>query len=139
MMNSSKKIICSTIFLLLASFAFAPDTKSIVIVENQPVGPFKKLVYAVGMVETMNDTMVYNPVEEAIGFLQIRPIRLKDYNERTGSNYSMNDMYNYNISEKIFLFYASQIGPYNFERIAREWNGSGIKTIEYWKQVKEYL
>jgi len=128
--------------LLLFSFAFraiAPNYDSIVIIESPPEEPFRKLVYAVGMVEGMGDTTAYNALEEATGYFQIRPIRLLDYNRRTGSLYTMKDMYNYEISEKIFLYFASQIGPYKFEKIARNWNGSGAKTDEYWKRVKEYL
>jgi hypothetical protein len=51
----------------------------------------------------------------------------------------MNDLFNYKISEKIFLYYASEIGPYNFERIAKTWNGSGKSTILYWDQVRKFL
>ena len=91
------------------------------------------------MVETQYDTMAYNPLEDAVGYFQIRPIRLEDYNSRTGSTYSMTDLFNYNISEKIFLYYANEIGPNNFERIAKTWNGSGKSTIQYWEQVKRFL
>jgi hypothetical protein len=51
----------------------------------------------------------------------------------------MSDLFNYDISEKIFLYYASLIGPYNFEKIAKNWNGSGPRTAYYWKRVKKYL
>jgi hypothetical protein len=91
------------------------------------------------MVETRFDTLAYNPVEEAAGYFQIRPIRIDDYNKRTGSDYTTKDMYDYKISEKIFLYYASRIGPYKFEKIAKNWNGSGPSTIHYWRRVKKYL
>jgi hypothetical protein len=110
-----------------------------VIIDNAPVEPFKRLVNAIGMVETRYDTLAYNPVEEAVGFFQIRPIRVEDYNKRTGSNYQLKQMYDYKISEKIFLYYASKLGPDNFEQIARNWNGSGPKTIYYWNRVRKYL
>lgn len=128
-----------TLLLLLAVKAFAPANDSLVIFTTSPDEPFKKLIYAIGMVETKFDTLSYNPVEEAVGYFQIRPIRVLDYNLRTGSNYSMKDMFDYNISEKVFLFYATAIGPYNFERIAKKWNGSGKVTYEYWNQVKKFL
>jgi hypothetical protein len=134
-----KKIISFTFFLFFASLAFAPSNKEVLIVEETPIEPFRNLMHAVGMVETSYDTLAYNPDEEAFGFLQIRPVRVEDYNRRTGSHYSMKDMYNCDISERIFLYYASQIGPYNLERIARNWNGSGKRTIQYWEQVKKYL
>lgn len=134
-----KKIVLFTFLLAIALKAFAPSSEQIIIINNPPVDPFRKLIHAIGMVETSYDTLAYNPIEEAVGYFQIRPIRLKDYNHRTGSKYSMIDLYDYKISEKIFLYYASQTGPYNFEQIARNWNGSGRRTFLYWKQVKKYL
>lgn len=128
--------------LLLFSFALsasAPNTDCLVIIATAPVKPFTKLIYAVGMVEGMGDTTAYNPQEKAVGYFQIRPIRLLDYNRRTGNHYSMKDMYNYEISEKVFLYFASKTGPYNFEKIAKNWNGSGAKTAQYWRRVKQYL
>jgi hypothetical protein len=110
-----------------------------VIIESTPIKPFTKLIQAVGMVETGFDTLAYNAVEEATGYFQIRPIRVMDYNQRTGNNYTLNDMYNYEIAEKVFLYYASIIGPGNFEKIAKSWNGSGPMTIHYWERVKKYL
>lgn len=117
----------------------APCWKSLMICEFPPVEPFNKLVYAIGMVETKGDTLAFNPYEEAVGIFQIRPIRLIDYNRRTGSNYSRQDLFNFEISEKIFLYYAHQVGPYNFEQIARKWNGSGQLTTFYWNRIKQYL
>jgi hypothetical protein len=134
-----KKTFTVTILLLLTLKALAPDRKSLIVVDSEPVNPYKKLIYAIGMVETKGDTLAYNPVEHAVGYFQIRPVRLKDFNMRTGSKYTMKDLFNYKISEKIFLYYASQIGPNDFEKIARRWNGSGSRTFFYWKQVKKLL
>jgi hypothetical protein len=139
MINYFKKIVSITFLLFFSFKAFAPSCGSMVIIDNAPVEPFKRLVNAIGMVETRYDTLAYNPVEEAVGFFQIRPIRVKDYNKRTGSNYQLKQMYDYKISEKIFLYYASKLGPDNFEQIARNWNGSGPKTIYYWNRVRKYL
>jgi hypothetical protein len=94
---------------------------------------------AIALVETKGDTLCYNPVEAAAGIFQIRPIRLIDYNNRTGSSFTRKDLFNYKISEKIFLYFADQIGPYNLEQIARRWNGSGHMTNNYWKRIKQYL
>ena len=128
--------------LLLLSFAFrayAPSRESIIILESRPIEPYKPLIHAIGIVETRCDTLAYNQIEQAVGYFQIRPIRLEDYNMRTGSKYTMKDMFNYEISEKIFLYYAAQIGPYDFEKIARRWNGSGPRTIHYWNRIKKHL
>jgi hypothetical protein len=134
-----KKIVSISILLTLTFTLFAPTSGSLIVVRSSPVEPFKNLIHAIGMVETQYDTLAYNPVEEAVGYFQIRPIRLVDYNYRTGSVYTMNDLFNYKISEQIFIYYASSIGPYNLELIARMWNGSGKSTFKYWEQVKKFL
>jgi len=138
-MNKLKKIILSFTVLLFTARAFAPDSKSVPLFSSSGIDPYKNLIYAIGMVETRLDTLSFNPVEQAVGYFQIRPIRLKDYNIRTGSNYTMKDLFNYEISEKIFLYYATKVGPNDFEKIARNWNGSGPKTIYYWNRVKKFL
>ena len=138
-MINIKKIVSVTLLFLFSLRVFAPGSFSFIIIAARPAEPFQRLINAIGMVETKNDTLAYNPDEQAVGYFQIRPIRLVDYNARTGNDYSSCDLFNYEISEKIFLYYASHIGPYDFECIARSWNGSGKSTIEYWKQVKKFL
>ena len=134
-----KKVILLMIFLSVAIKAVAPDQRSLIVEYSHPVEPFERLILAVTMVETRGDTMAFNHIEQAAGLFQIRPIRVMDYNIRTGSNYSLDDMFDYEISKKIFLYYASQIGPYNLEKIARNWNGSGVRTLDYWNRVRKYL
>lgn len=127
------------VLLIFSVRLFAPSSVFLVIEHRSPVNPYKQLINAIGKVETNYDTLAYNPVEHAAGFFQIRPIRLEDYNKRTGSSYRMQDLFNYKISEKIFLYYAARTDPHDLEKIARSWNGSGAKTIEYWKKVREHL
>lgn len=134
-----KRLVLVSVFLIFTLKALAPSRESIIIPESGPINPYKRLIYAIGMVETKLDTLAFNPVEQAVGYFQIRPVRLEDYNRRTGKNYKLKDMYNYSISEKIFLYYAHQLGPNNFEKISRRWNGSGPKTYLYWNRVKKYL
>jgi hypothetical protein len=88
-----KKIVIITIFFSFASEVFGPSNESLVITRPEPVEPFKTLIYAIGMVETSLDTLAYNAEEEATGFFQIRPVRVDDYNKRTGSNLTLKDMY----------------------------------------------
>jgi hypothetical protein len=140
MSASLKKIGLTALLMLSAVFrASSPCMDALIIFETSPVEPYKKLVYAIGFVETMNDTMAYNPFEQAAGIFQIRPIRLKEYNNQTGMKYRMEDLFKYEISEKIFLYFADQVGPYNFEQIARRWNGSGHMTTFYWNRIKQFL
>lgn len=140
MKTSLKKIGLTAILIFFVVFrASSPAIKSLIIFDAPPVEPYRELINAIGFVETMNDTMAYNSLEEAVGIFQIRPIRLKEYNNQTGRKYRMEDLFNYEISEKIFLYFADQIGPYNFEQIARRWNGSGHMTTYYWERIKQYL
>lgn len=135
-----KKTVFITILLLFITFRVsAPCCRSLILVNYLPVEPYERLIKAIGIVETKGDTLAYNPLEEAAGYFQIRPIRLMDYNRRTGSSYTMKDLFNYETSERIFLYFADQIGPYNLEQIARKWNGSGKQTIGYWHRIKKYL
>jgi hypothetical protein len=138
-MNTFRKTIIGLALLIITVKASAPARDGILFPAGDPVKPFKKLIWAIGMVETKLDTLAYNPVEEAVGFFQIRPIRVEDYNTRTGSSVKMNELYDYKVSEKIFLYYANLYGPGNFELIARRWNGSGPKTYHYWNRVKKLL
>jgi hypothetical protein len=138
-MKTFKKIIFVAVLLSFTFRVLAPSRETLTIIVPRPVEPYRKLINAIGKVETNYDTLAYNPVEKAVGFFQIRPIRLKDYNRRTGNHYKLKDLYNYEVSEKIFLFYASEIGPYDFEKIAKRWNGSGPKTFYYWKRVKKVI
>ena len=134
-----KKLFLIVFLISFTMQAIAPSYKSLIISASPPVEPYLKLIHAVGMVEGMGDTANYNAEEMAAGYFQIRPIRLEDYNCRTGMNYTLKDMFSYEISEKVFLYYASQIGPYDIEKIARNWNGSGSGTVEYWKKIKKFL
>jgi hypothetical protein len=134
-----KRLVLVSVLLSVTFKALAPSSEWLLIPISEPVNPYKRLIYAIGMVETRCNNLAYNPFEEAVGYFQIRPVRLEDYNKRTGNHYKKKDLYNYSVSEKIFLFYAHEIGPYNFEKIARRWNGSGPKTYLYWNRVKNYL
>lgn len=133
-----KKIMLAIVLLLLSQGVYNSVNDVIYIAKSEPIKPFKQLIYAIGMVEGNCDTLAYNPLEEATGYFQIRPIRLNDYNKRTGSNYKMKDLYDYYISEEIFLYYCDLVGP-NLETISKKWNGLGYMTVIYWNKVKEYL
>ena len=106
MKGKFKKIVF--VIFLLFSFSIrlsAPDRESLIIFRALPVEPYKRIIQAIGKVETNFDTLAYNPAEKATGYFQIRPVRLEDYNKRTGSNYKMKDMFDYKISEKVFMVY----------------------------------
>ena len=126
--------------LLLMSFRVAaPEANSFIIYEYQGIGAFTDLMYATAMVETMGNPLAYNEFENAVGIFQIRQVRIDEYNRRTGSKFALSEMYDPQLSEKVFLYFASRFGPYNLEKIAKSWNGSGPMTELYWKRIKEYL
>jgi hypothetical protein len=127
------------LFILITIRASSPGIDSIIVPTPPPYNPFLRLMYATGMVETKGNAEAYNLFENAVGIFQIRQVRVDEYNRRTGSNYKLADMFDYSVSEKVFLFFASDIGPYHFERIAKSWNGSGPKTEAYWKRIRGYL
>jgi len=130
--------ILSILMLFTLSLKAPSDTRA-VIIQPEAIQPFKPLIKAIGAVECNFDTLAYNPKEKATGYFQIRPIRIVDYNLRTNSTYELIDMFDYQIAESVFLYYASRIGPYDFEKISKSWNGSGPKVIEYWDKINKHL
>jgi hypothetical protein len=126
-------------FLFTTIPVLAPESNFLVLGRSSGINPYMSLLYAVGMVETQGNTLAYNEFENAAGIFQIRQVRVDDYNRRTGSDYVLGDMFDYSVSERIFLYFASAAGPYEFEKIAKSWNGSGPMTEHYWKRVKKYL
>jgi len=93
------KIVLSTIFWLFAIRTAIPDDKVAIISGSEPLDLFDRLLYdkiiqAVVRVESRGNTLAYNLEEEATGAFQIRPIRLLDYNRKTGKNYKLEDCYN---------------------------------------------
>ena len=56
------------LFLSLSLKASAPVTKQLTIISTEPIEPYRQLISAIGSVETMHDTLAYNPVEQAVGY-----------------------------------------------------------------------
>ncbi len=133
------KSIITVFFSLLVFSASAPDIKFVNILIPERVDAYDRLIKAVVQVESAGDTLAFNLLEEAAGAFQIRPIRLLDYYRRTGISYQTSDCYNYDISLEIFLYYAIQTGHRDYEKIAKNWNGSGKLTLDYWEKVKAIL
>jgi len=134
-----KKTEITFVLLLLCLKVVAPESNYINVVAYQGIKPFTTLLNAVAMVETKGNNLAYNEFEDAVGKLQIRQIRLDEYNRLTGSNFTLKDMFNPVNSEQVFLYFASVAGPYHFEKIAKRWNGSGPKTELYWQRIKRHL
>ena len=134
-----KMILLITLLTLLNLNVFAPEADVIYIERSQPVTPYEAIWTAVCRVESNFDAEAIgdkNLKEWSYGIAQIRQVRLDDYNERTGNSYTIKDVFDIDISKKIFMYYC--FGS-DMESIARSWNGSGPKTIKYWDKVKEVL
>jgi hypothetical protein len=138
-----------TIMILIISFLsvqlYAPPSPAQItkeqsyqftILTNPQFKIYYPLIKAIVYVESRGDTFAYNPEEGATGAFQVRQIRVDDYNKRTGSNYSLEDFYDYDLSRDMFLYYAE---GKSFERAAKSWNGSGKLTIIYWNKVNQHL
>jgi soluble lytic murein transglycosylase-like protein len=140
-----KKLIMILCILATCTLAgYAPGNKVLTIAKSAPIEPFKTLSLAVAMVESGNNPTAYNPKENAIGLYQIREIRIKDYNLKTGKGYKLKEMYDPIKSKSVFMYYAMEIGADNPEKIIRCWNGGdkGMKkrsTIAYYKKVQKEM
>lgn len=121
---------------MLFSVLTAPPDRRLVVVKDEGISFYEPLIKAVTFVESVDGKYLYNPKENAVGWFQIRQVRVDDYNKLTGLKYALNDFYDYDLSREMFLYYAK---GKSYEKAAKSWNGSGKKTIAYWKKVKARL
>ncbi|MBN2665615.1 MAG: transglycosylase SLT domain-containing protein [Bacteroidales bacterium] len=134
-----RKFLFIAAFSLICTSLFAPGNHTVTIAASQSINPYYNLLKATAMVETLGNPMAYNEEENAVGLLQIRQVRIDDYNRRTGSNLSLSQMFDVDLSIRVFMYYASLESPKNLEKISKAWNGSGPMTELYWLRIKEYL
>ena len=132
--------------------AFCPNIKTFYIPTSSPImrtpvymTTYEPLIKAIFKYEANNNTLAYNPNEEAYGGLQIRPCRLKDFNNLTGNSYTLQDMYNFDKAKEVFLYFATHnrkgrlIKGKPYEQVAKNWNGSGPLTIKYWEAIQPLI
>jgi len=131
-----KRILFIVLLFLVPILSGTPVKTVFYIQQPEAINYYDALIHAVTWVESKHGLHVWNPLEEAVGWFQIRPIRLQDYNERTGKNYTMQDCFDYNISKEIFLYFAQ---GKSYEQAAKNWNGSGPMTLVYWYSVSVKL
>jgi hypothetical protein len=125
--------------LLLLSWevSSAPGRAEIIIKHPPEINIYEPLIRAVVFVESGGNNMAIGTHHDT-GPFQITPIRIKDYNQRTKSNYKLEDCYDYTLSRKIFLYYTK---GRSYEVVAKCWNGWTIKqsTQKYWEKVRYNL
>jgi hypothetical protein len=134
MMYQKMGTLITLIFLSL--ICKAPEYRTLLIAKEDRMTEFDPLIKAITWVESMNGKYVYNEKENAVGWFQIRECRIDHYNRLTGSNYTLNDCYDYELSKKVFLYFAK---GKSFEKAAKSWNGSGRMTISYWEKVRRQI
>lgn len=131
-----KKLII-ILFLPITLSCYAPNMTREVLLIFAPIKPYQQLLEAMIQVESNGNLLAYNAEEQAIGCLQIRQCRVEHFNQLSGKNYTLNDMYDYNKSVEVFTLFAYRLQ--DKELIARRWNGSGPMTDMYWNKVQRYL
>jgi hypothetical protein len=145
-----KKMLVMLFFCFMSLVSFAPDLNIIYIPESvsysaMKVSNYDSLINAISLYESGNcDTIVNRRFvpgskterEMATGRLQIRPCRVKHYNELTGKNYTVNDMCDFRKAREVFLYFAK---GKTYEQAAKSWNGSGPLTITYWEKIKALI
>lgn len=108
-----------------------------------------ELIEAIAWVETRNNPDEFNPKENAIGYLQIRPIRVDEINrllalEGSTKRYTHEQAWDKECSIEMFKEDVRLNNLKSPEKIARNWNGGprGYKkssTLKYWNLVKSKL
>lgn len=132
-----KYVLSVCVFIFVYADLYAPSARRVYIEVSQPIDRYERLIKAVVDVESGGNIWAYNAKEGAVGAFQIRQIRVDHYNQLTGNNYCLYDMYTYEIAREMFVYFAERLC--DFETIARRWNGAGVMTDEYWEKVKSQL
>lgn len=130
------KTILTLILLCFSLSLSAPPDKRLVIFEGVVITPYEAIIRAVTTIESSNGVNLINKEEMAVGWFGIRPVRLQDYNERTGKSITLDQCYSYEVGEMIFLYYVSQIDYRDIKAICRNWNGNSEKNLYYKKILK---
>jgi hypothetical protein len=134
-----KQILTLSLILFLPAKLLSPPDPSVMIVRPEPFNPYLALWEATCRVESSKVEHSINYQEKAFGIAQIRAGKLKDYNNQTGSSYTLDDCLDPGVSYKIWIHFAKKYGHKDPERIAKRWNGSGKITEIYWEKVKKHL
>lgn len=138
-----RKLLLVIFLLSFHIFSYAPPTNTMYITTSPIINTislisdqYESLVKAIVSVESNGNPLAYNKAEGAVGAFQIRQCRIKHYNKLTGKNYTHEDMYDFDKAKEVFLYFAA---GKSFEQAAKNWNGSGPMTINYWKKVQKAL
>lgn len=127
------------ILLFLPLTLYAPESHEAIVFQSSGVNPYESLFHATTIVESSKNPLVINYDEMAYGLVQIRQVKLDDFNKQSGKHYSLEDCLDPGIAREIYMHFASKYGPMDLEIIARAWNGSGPMTDRYWTKIQKEL
>lgn len=123
---------------MLVSFKVpAPAFVSIAIAETKPINLFEIYYRAVCEVESGSNPYKVNFDEGSIGILQIRTIKLNDYNRIAKKDIALNELFMPSVSKSIFMFHCSRYDK--IEIAIRKWNGKLSLTDGYWAKIQATL
>jgi hypothetical protein len=90
-----------------------------------------KGIYAIAMVESGLNPEIINKSENAVGFLQIRPVMVREANRILGfDKFKLNDRFSAQISIEIFLTVQRHHNKdFNLKTACWIWNGGTIDTM----------
>lgn len=95
--------------------------------------------------ETKHNNLI-NHKENAVGYLQIRPIMIRDINRIVGyKKFNLKDRWNKKKSIQMFVIYQDYYNPeWDFEIGAKIWNGGPTgylknETNKYWEDINDYI
>jgi hypothetical protein len=128
------KLMLTLILLTINSLLFAPEINQVAIVQGERIEPYAKLLHAIGTVESQNNDNAVNRKEMAFGRYQIREIRLKDYYQRTGIHFTLDEMKDSVKAKRVLLYYCRD--PYDLDEIPLNWN---CRSRPYLMKVKREL
>ena len=120
------KFILTFFMILIPLVAIAPPEEILYLIAPDPVNPFDKIWDATCVVESNGDSTAYRIEwngKASVGIAQIGQEMLNAFNRATNNCYTLNMMFRPIYARRVFMWHCSKIGPYNDERICREWNG----------------
>jgi hypothetical protein len=131
-----KKMVIVILLFFIPVISGAPPLRVFYIEQHESISSYDPLIRAVVQVESMGNIFALNIKEQAVGAFQIRQCRIEHYNRLQGTNYLLEDCFDYALSKRVFLFFAE---GKTWEKAAKSWNGSGPMTKKYWEKVKKNL
>ena len=130
--------ILATILIIMNLPVLAPVNRMLYLERPEEINPYEAIIRAVTTVESGNGKFLLNETEMAVGWFGIRPVRLNDFNKKTGSHITLDECYGYETGRIIFLWYASQIDYRDIKAIAINWNGIS-KENKYYAKIQKVL